>query len=91
MDKPKNRKRLWQFELEQNADYALMKCFRRGRQLVFFCPFCKKEHAHGAVEAPFEQGHRVPHCTSQMGQMAFPNGYTIFWDGKSTMPEDYFF
>ena len=47
--------------------YPIVECFRKHKGLLSFrCPFCKKEHTHGASgnDSPLGagDGHRIGHC-----------------------------
>lgn len=35
----------------------IIHAWREGRQLIFWCPYCRKEHYHGLGD-----GHRAAHC-----------------------------
>ena len=55
----------------------IVACFRTGKQLVFVCPFCGREHYHGACGPNFGDGdgHRVEHCLTNTS--ANHNGYYL--------------
>lgn len=47
--------------------------------LVFWCPFCKREHVHGAGKNPGDgDGHRGAHCHAEDSPFR-PHGY-ILWE-----------
>jgi hypothetical protein len=47
--------------------------------LTFWCPFCKREHIHGAGLHPGDgDGHRVAHCHDRASP--FSNGGYILWE-----------
>jgi hypothetical protein len=48
---------------------------------MFFCPFCKKWHAHGRGD-----GHRVAHCTDAKSPL-YEHGYIAKMMSKNELRE----
>jgi hypothetical protein len=62
--------------------YPIFLCDETDRgQWTFWCPFCRKQHWHGAGS-----GHRGSHCWSPEGRAAMPEGYIL--RRKITHPAD---
>jgi hypothetical protein len=43
-----------------SAQPTVLPAYRRGDQLIIFCPHCRREHYHGAAGG---DGSRSAHCT----------------------------
>ena len=70
--------------------YPVIQVVREGRQLTFLCPYCRRNHFHGACINPEHyrrgvpcdcprgaaDGHRRAHCTSPASPFRL-NGYLI--------------
>jgi hypothetical protein len=57
-------------------NHPVIPCYvsESGVSLVFYCPHCKTMHSHGAGGG---EGHRVSHCHSEGGRVAYQHGYIL--------------
>lgn len=75
----KSKRKVSVRELKALEGLPLFKCIRNGIHLVFYCPYCYREHSHGAGnDVPYTPSHRTAHCLGDSPLRE--NGYYIFWE-----------
>jgi len=61
--------------IDEDTGVPIVYVERRGsNSLVFACPYCMRNHTHGAAGGT---GHRVAHCFSEAGRQVFARGYLL--------------
>jgi len=81
-EKKMKRNKLWKKDVEmaQNENIPIYeaRALEDGVHLIFWCPWCCKDHLHGKANMePFRPSHRIAHCSYRYE--AHKKGYYIFY------------